>query len=672
MMMRRAAGGPPSSSVVFRMLVATIIVSAAAVPRALPAPGDESIKPLSGVVILTQLPAGGAVESQPSQSGGTLRQPYGEGARLLRVAEDGTTKVLSEGFHSASDPAISFDGHRLLFAGKRNAQDAWNIFEMTVQGTDVRQVTKDVGDCRHPRYQSTLYTIISPEPWYQITFVSPGTATVNEFGNTPATHLFSCKLDGTFVRQLTYNLSSDFDPWMMDDGRLLFSAWQRCSFERGVLGRVGLFGVNIDGTDYAAFASLGAGKRIMHMACTTPAGVAVFVETDDAPWDGAGQLGRVFMRRPLHTYAPLTGDASQLFHSPSPLPDGDILVSRRSADGSDTHGVWRLDLETGETSPIFDDPDFHDIQACTAAPRKEPDGRSSIVTESDVSSQLYCLDVYTTDLPPSEAMSPGTAKRVRILEGLPRQLDSRAPHPDAADEAAQKSGRVWIPQLALRRILGEVEVAGDGSFHLQLPANTPLQLQLVDDDGVALRSCGWIWAKNHEPRGCVGCHEDGEMTPDNVLREAIASPAVSLCADAAERRSVDFRRDVVPIIAAKCAPCHGAGQSPPNLSPAVVADAERPDAYAHYVYQTLLQRDDSPPHAVLPGKYIHSGRARTSPLVWHLLGRNVARPWDGARQDLAVKKMPSEPAVVITDRQRQLLIEWIDLGARWAGVVEEK
>jgi hypothetical protein len=24
---------------------------------------------------------------------------------------------------------------------------------------------------------------------------------------------------------------------------------------------------------------------------------------------------------------------------------------------------------------------------------------------------------------------------------------------------------------------------------------------------MALRSCSWIWAKNHEPRGCIGCHE---------------------------------------------------------------------------------------------------------------------------------------------------------------------
>ena len=56
-----------------------------------------------------------------------------------------------------------------------------------------------------------------------------------------------------------------------------------------------------------------------------------------------------------------------------------------------------------------------------------------------------------------------------------------------------------------------IAVEEDGSFNLEVPANTPIELQLLDDDGMALRRCGWIWAKNHEPRGCIGCHEDGEL-----------------------------------------------------------------------------------------------------------------------------------------------------------------
>ena len=136
-------------------------------------------------------------------------------------------------------------------------------------------------------YQSTLYTIVSPKPWYQLTFVSDAAGTLNEDATTTATHLFSCKLDGSSVRRLTFNLSSDFDPFLMDDGRLLYAAWQRGGVQRGRSGRIALFSVNIDGTDCSLFAGEQT-RRIRHMPCTTADGLAVFVEADCAGGDGAG------------------------------------------------------------------------------------------------------------------------------------------------------------------------------------------------------------------------------------------------------------------------------------------------------------------------------------------------------------------------------------------------
>jgi hypothetical protein len=98
------------------------------------------------------------------------------------------------------------------------------------------------------------------------------------------------------------------DPFIMPDGRLLFASWQRSTLNRGMLGRIALFGINIDGTDYAAFCT-DEGKRIKHMPCTTTKGLAVFVEGDSVPWDGAGSLSSVRLRRPLHSYRPITTPA---------------------------------------------------------------------------------------------------------------------------------------------------------------------------------------------------------------------------------------------------------------------------------------------------------------------------------------------------------------------------
>jgi Tol biopolymer transport system component len=183
--------------------------------------------------VVTQLPAGADIEKHPPVSGGMLRAPYGDGARLVVISPGAPPRVLSGRFHSACDPEVSFDGSRILFAGKPTASEPWNIFEMAPDGSKVRQITRDLGNCRSPGYQSTLYTIVSPKPWYQITFVSDAAGAMNEYGGSPATDLYSCKLDGSSARRLTFNLSSDMDPSLMWDGRLLFAGWQRSTLAGG-------------------------------------------------------------------------------------------------------------------------------------------------------------------------------------------------------------------------------------------------------------------------------------------------------------------------------------------------------------------------------------------------------------------------------------------------------
>ena len=624
-------------------------------------PAPASIR-LDRPFLLTQLPAGSEIEGQRQTAGGTLRIAYGDGARIVAVHPNGSVRVLTAGFHSACDPEISFDAKMMLFAGKREASDNWDIFEMAVDGSGVRQITRDMGNCRSPGYQATLYTIVSREPWHQLTFVSDAAGTNNEDGSGPATHLYSSKLDGSAVRRLTYNLSSDMDPVLLEDGRLLFASWQRGRLARGTPGRVSLFGVNIDGADFALFASQ-AGGRVKHMPCVTTDGLVVFVESDRVPWDGAGHLSCVTMRRPLHTYRPITRDGDGLFHSPSPLADGTILVSRRPCGGGETHAVCRLDPRTGRWARIFDDPRFHDIQAKSVDKRSQADGRSSVVMEEDPegrtypNGKLYCLNVHLSDLEKREWMPPGTVKRLRVLEGIPRAEQDSAAHGSP---------------LAPRRLLGEIDVAEDGSFNITVPANTAIELQILDVDGMALRSCGWIWAKNREPRGCIGCHEDPELTPENLFVDAVQRPSIALTLPPTRRRTVDFRRHVMPIIERKCVVCHGPDDAPPRLDGGQEAvDRDLGEAYSRQAYETLLASDDSSVDIGSSGKYVHPGRARTSPLVWHVFGRNTSRPWDGDIAKKPIKKIHAGKAKPLTDDERRTLVEWIDMGAIWDAASNE-
>jgi len=213
--------------------------------------------------------------------------------------------------------------------------------------------------------------------------------------------------------------------------------------------------------------------------------------------------------------------------------------------------------------------------------------------------------------------------------------------------------------------LGDLDLDDDGSFHLLVPPNTPIQLQLVDRDGMALRTSAWIWAKNKENRGCVGCHEDGERTPANVFAKALDHEAADLMLPPERRRTVDFRRDIQPILTAKCAnqACHG-GAIPPGLS--------EPDAI-----HSLGNADFSPAYLSLLGRpaapsgrpqYVDPGRARTSRLIWALFGTNTSRPWDGMAAVPSIQRMPPAGAAPLTEEERGAIVEWIDLGAQFNGL----
>ena len=581
---------------------------------------DAEPQERDAAILFVQLPAPQYPSDAPGRADGMLRADYGEAGRIVSLAPDGTVRVLTEGFAGACEFDVSFDGQSILFAGQQAPGETWNIWEMKADGTAARRITEDQGNCRMPAYQATLYTIVSTEPWAQIMFASDAAGALNEYGSNPALSVYSCRLDGGAARRLTLNLSDDMDPLLMPDGRVLLASWQRMDLRRGRRGRVALFGINSDGADYALYCG-DQGGRIKHMPCVTDSGLAVFVEADRVGWDGAGQLGAVTLRRHFYSHRAITAaDDGWLYHSPAPLPGGDVVVAARRADGPNTHGLYRLDPDTGRRKLIYDDPEFHDIHPRRLAPRPRPDGRSSVVNEKYATGKLYCLNASVTDSKWMGHTPPGTIRRLRVIEGVPD-----VPGGDRGGPA----------QVVRKRLLGDIEVAADGSFQIEVPADVPIQLQTLDADGMALRSCGWIWAKHREPRGCIGCHEDPELTPPNVFVMAVRQPAPKLTLPPERRRTVTFAKDVQPVIKRNCAACHA-------------KQADAPDLTA----------------ATLRG-HVNPGRARTSPLIWRLYGRNTSRPWDTTyAPDQNVVPHPPAGADALTAADRAAFVEWVDLGAR--------
>jgi len=304
------------------------------------------------------------------------------------------------------------------------------------------------------------------------------------------------------------------------------------------------------------------------------------------------------------------------------------------------------------------------MHARVLAPRPEPHGRSSVVDERHATGKLYGLNAYTAGAELMPHLQPGVIKRLRVIEGVPQPMN-RTDVDFRPGRHAGLDGPVstvyGMSPIVRKRLLGVVDVADDGSFHLEVPADVPIQLQTLDQHGLALESCGWIWVKHREARGCIGCHEDPELTPENRFVSALRQTAFQLTLPEERRRTVSFRRDVMPIVSAKCVVCHDSDSTGIDLRAESGVQFNR-------AYESLLAAalDPGEPGEDPAGRYVHPGRARTSPLTWRLWGRNTSRPWDEEYHRMPwSSQCPPAGGRPLTEDERLLFIEWIDLGAHW-------
>jgi hypothetical protein len=444
---------------------------------------QPTTNPVLPAIVCTQVPA--SVWPRDGRLPATV--PTGEdrplAARIVRVDSlDGKPRIanLTPGFAAACEPDVSFDGQRIIFAAKKDASDPWNIWEMSADGTGQRQITSGPGDRTSPRYLSPQYTLapVGTDMRLLVAFA----------GGPPAAAIYTCNLDGSAPRRITYHLGKESDPFVLDDGRLVYAARQGGD-------RSAFLAINNDGTDGELLVQAEVGLRFKHTPCETAGGLVVFVEADEQRADGGGRLAAVSMRRNLYSYRVLADDPGGLYRAPSRLPDGRILVAYRPRDAAASYGIYTLDPATGARSAaVFDQAEWHEVVAVAILPRPRPDGRSSVVKDGTPTGRFYCLNAYLSRPAEGRPARDRTIRQVRFVATTP----------------------------AGSRVLGAAPVEADGSFYVEVPASTPLRIQLLDATGELVREQqSWIWAMPGESRGCIGCHEDPELVPENVLPKAM-------------------------------------------------------------------------------------------------------------------------------------------------------
>ena len=461
-----------------------------------------------GSVLLMQSPVRLRDGSADTGETGSTPDPR-PGSRIVMFdpanAGGGVTSLTPE-FESVGPPDVSFDGRRMLFVGRRGSDDPLHVWEKDIGSGKSRRITRatdpSVGYGR-AIYLSTIYFMGADAPYYQIAFVDNGGA------------LATCRMDGTGIRRITFNPQGAFSPFLLSDGRLLFG-----SRANGIAGHdtsatalaSSLLTVNTDGTDVFAFAATHERPALRSMPCETQDDRVVYVEAESAGMMGGGSLVSVSRTRSLHSRTLIAHDRQGLYHSPSAMKDGRLLVSYRSTDGG-TYGLYVLDPSSGKRiATVLDTSEWHETYGRLVGPRLEPPGRSSVVDDEAESGLLYCLDAYLSDLPNplrTASMKANRIARVRVFEAVTKCSSGKkeAPGAPSAVSANERQSQRW---------LGEADVATDGSFFLQLPARTALRLETVDEAGNVHRSMqSWMWVMPNESRGCIGCHEDRELTPPN-------------------------------------------------------------------------------------------------------------------------------------------------------------
>jgi cytochrome c553 len=207
----------------------------------------------------------------------------------------------------------------------------------------------------------------------------------------------------------------------------------------------------------------------------------------------------------------------------------------------------------------------------------------------------------------------------------------------------------------IKRILGTAEVAADGSVAFEAPACVPLQLQLLDEHGMAVLTMrSLIYAQPGEQVTCVGCHEQRNFSPPLAPMPRLRVQKLVPPAGPRYEGGFSFLRTVQPVLDRYCIGCHGLEKTEGNINLLGTMTGGRFSAS----YDSLLrgkaglvkiaQRNGETHFSTPKEYYAHAGRLAKLLLAGH--------------PDAEGRKR------VELDRESfQRVVDWLDLNAQFYG-----
>jgi hypothetical protein len=391
---------------------------------------------------------------------------------------DASLKVLTSSFFSARSPEVSNDCKSMIFTGQKKEGDTWQIWETDLSSLKTKQLTNMVANCTDPAYLALGRFLFTCH------YASDSLKT-NE-------SIFTGNINGTELKRITYDPSLYIASKVLGDGRILTigaQTYPEAGSERYMVMRP-------DGTKSELFYTGPQGSHYTGRGAETSDGRVIFVETEQGN-PAHGNLISVNYSSSTHSRINLSSEMEGDFSAVFPEPSGKLLVSYRKT-ASDRYGIYEFDPQNKSLSQkLYGSNDFDVIEVAEIVKHNRARKLPSEVNPLLKTGLIMCQDVNLTDDPLKfNGTLPVKASMVEIMG-----VDSS---------------------------LGIFRPSKDGSFYLKVVADKPFQIRTLDENGKIIRKCNWIWLRNNERRGCVGCHEDQNISPDNRIPLAVKHAPIGI------------------------------------------------------------------------------------------------------------------------------------------------
>ncbi len=642
-----------------------------------------------------------------------LSPPTPEGSVVNLTAD------LHDGPADVRDPAISYDGQRVAFAMRRGPDDAMNLYVMDVGGGTAVQLTFDA-----PRGG---FVPFNGQPTFgpdgRLYFVSTRSGEMGERGLLRNTDLYALDLESGDIVRRTYGPNQEVRPAFFRHGgvagELAFTStrWAGERFNAPVF----RFPPDLHLEYHVHFGTQRDGEMLLGIQ-DTPFGLHVVTMVSADAQGSAGRLAAIdrnfgpdipdearvpqaAVPRFAHTLTYLTAPEDGSFRDAFPLPDGRLLAAR--AEGDWDFGLEILALgpggEDGRTVvrdrlSLVDAPGLADVQAVPVVARA-PEPVSAHPHEDFESPTGYInmfnlplLQALIETLEPRAKVLRDDLRFVRVLAAEKMGEDDLAPvDPGQVRNGDVASTRVSNGVHQPARALGTVPLGPDGSFYIEIPANTPVKFQALDAHQMAVGAQHerWIFANPGEvlfhsthmavyDQRCAGCHGTLDGRPEAAfapLPDAVTGASVSYSThedadpfrpkapvrvglDGGAHR-LDFVTDLQPILDRSCAVagCHAGAAPAGDLSLTGAPTAIYSDAY-----ESLLALGEGSGGGK---RYVdeREARAARSFLIEKIVGRDLEAP------RALDRPCPPPGAAVppLSEADTLAFIEWIDAGATFRG-----